>query len=431
MKQALVDVDSPPDGAECPSPFPRTPPADPQDWQSVHQQLVRLSEHKAAYDHAEPQWLLRASRMQVHLRLGYGSFYEYAERLFGYSPRETAERLRVAEALEELPEMASALRRNALPWTAVRELARVATPATEPQWIQAAKGRTVREIEKMVSGRKPGDGPSDPAHESARTLVVRFEVRAETLATLREAKAALIRRMGQHLTDDELILLLSREVLGGPSDEGRSPYQVALRVCDDCGKAHQEAGGDALPVEADVAERAACDSQRIGAVGGPDVETGEQDPPMRPSDAKPTHVGQPGIDSTHVGLPIQPPRASQTIPPAVRRQVLRRDGGKCLVPGCRNHAFLEVHHSEPRAEGGTHDPDLLATPTALVTAAPLRPSTPSFTPRPFPRSRTSATKKPKPAPRSTGPRPTWVQTRASPSCSGWRSRECRDRERRG
>jgi hypothetical protein len=249
-----------------------------------------LSEQKAAYGHAEPQWLLRASRMQVHLRLGYGSFHEYAERLFGYSPRETAERLRVAEALAELPEMASALRANALPWTAVRELARVATPATEPQWIQAAKGCTVREIGKMGSGRQPGDGPSDPAHESARTLVVRFEVRAETLASLREAKAALIRRMGQRLTDDELILLLS----------------------------------------------------------------------------------------------IQPPRASQTIPPAVRRQVLRRDGGKCLVPGCR---------------------------------------------RPFPRSKTLATKKPKSAPRSTGPRPTWVQTRASPNCSGWRCRGCRCRDR--
>jgi hypothetical protein len=53
-------------------------------------------------------------------------------------------------------------------------------------------------------------------------------------------------------------------------------------------------------------------------------------------------------------------RATQTIPPAVRREVLRRDRRRCVVPGCRNHIFLDVHHLDPRAEGGGHDPERLA-----------------------------------------------------------------------
>ncbi|HMJ11257.1 MAG TPA: hypothetical protein VK524_07600 [Polyangiaceae bacterium] len=43
-----------------------------------------------------------AASAQVHMHLGFGSFSEYAERLFG-KPRSTEEKLRVAEALERLP----------------------------------------------------------------------------------------------------------------------------------------------------------------------------------------------------------------------------------------------------------------------------------------------------------------------------------------
>ncbi len=43
---------------------------------------------------------------------------------------------------------------------------------------------------------------------------------------------------------------------------------------------------------------------------------------------------------------------SRTIPPAVRRAVLVRDDGKCQVPGCRNHRYLDLHHIEHRQHGG-------------------------------------------------------------------------------
>ena len=54
---------------------------------------------RARLDVEEGQWLVRASGQETHVRLGYASFGEYIERLFGYSPRWTAEKLRVAEAL--------------------------------------------------------------------------------------------------------------------------------------------------------------------------------------------------------------------------------------------------------------------------------------------------------------------------------------------
>jgi hypothetical protein len=39
---------------------------------------------------------------------------------------------------------------------------------------------------------------------------------------------------------------------------------------------------------------------------------------------------------------------------------MRRDHGLCVVPGCRNHRFLDMHHVVARADGGGHDADKLA-----------------------------------------------------------------------
>ncbi|HLV66455.1 MAG TPA: HNH endonuclease [Polyangiaceae bacterium] len=45
----------------------------------------------------------------------------------------------------------------------------------------------------------------------------------------------------------------------------------------------------------------------------------------------------------------------------MRRYVLHRDHGRCVVPGCAHGSFLDVHHLCARAEGGTHEPDNLVT----------------------------------------------------------------------
>jgi hypothetical protein len=54
-------------------------------------------------------------------------------------------------------------------------------------------------------------------------------------------------------------------------------------------------------------------------------------------------------------------RATQEVPPAVRRAVLHRDHGSCVVPGCRNHLWVDVHHLRLRSEGGSHHATNLVT----------------------------------------------------------------------
>src|SRR5690606_38559391 len=213
------------------------------DWVLAHEELERLAKERADLDGREGLALLRASRAEVHRHLGYASFPQYVERLFGYGFRTTEDKLRTALALERLPELRAALCEGSLPWCAVREVARVATPETEHEWLEAARGKTVRQIERLVSGREAGDRPSEPGRPEMRRHVLRFEVSAQTYATFREAVAAIRRRSSEPMDDDALLLQVAREILRGPSDTGRCSYQVAVTICERCRQGVQHGAG--------------------------------------------------------------------------------------------------------------------------------------------------------------------------------------------
>jgi len=301
------------------------------DWKRAHEELKRLARKQCGLDLEIGRGLLRALRSSAHLKLGFGSFVEYGGRLLGCSPRMVNERLRVAEALEALPAIAAELEEGKLAWSAVRELTRVANPRTEQDWLRAASGRTLREVERCVAGRKSGDRPEDPADPALQKHVLHFEVSAETLATFRGAMGIVRRESSEPLDDDAAILLVARCAFGGPQDEGRASYQVLLHDCPSCARGEQEANGERIEVNDDTIEMARCDGQLLD-----------------------------GQNLTHVGT-TRPKRATQTIPPAVRRAVLRRDSRCCRVPGCRHTRYVDVHHLDPRAEGGGHEPENLVT----------------------------------------------------------------------
>lgn len=300
-------------------------------WQTVHEKLRSLAQERSGLDFEEGRWLLAARKAVVHRELGYGSFTEYVERLFGYAPRVTHDKLRVAAALQALPEISDRLSEGELSYSHARELTRVATPETENQWLEATRGRTVREVEKLVSGRRPGALPGSPPEPPLERHVLRFEVSGETLASFRAMVAHLRQEAGEHLDDDALLLMLARHVLGGPIEDGRASYQIALDVCEGCQRARQVADGETIDVSRAAAEMARCDAQRVPRA----------------------HVGANADAATS--------RATQDVPPATRRLVLRRDHHRCQVPGCKHATWVDVHHVQTRADGGEHDPNNLLT----------------------------------------------------------------------
>ena len=338
-------------------------------WITAHEALSRLAKTRASADAEEGRWLLAAWRCVAHVHLGFANFNEYVERLFGYKPRSTQEKLRVAEALENLPALARALQQGALNWSAIRELTRVAVPETEQQWFDVAHNKTLRQLEDLIAHKHLGDTPADPPDAAARRHILRFEVHAETFALFREALSQLRRQSHVPLDDDATLLELARLALAGPTDRGRASYQIALDVCTTCERAHQQAGGTRIAVEPEVLAMARCDAQHIAITNmttPANDAASTQAPAFAPAaSAAPApldadhraHVGATPLGNTRTST--TPPRAKQTIPPATRRAVLLRDHHRCRVPGCRNGSFLDSHHLELRSEGGTHHIDNL------------------------------------------------------------------------
>ena len=71
--------------------------------------------------------------------------------------------------------------------------------------------------------------------------------------------------------------------------------------------------------------------------------------------------GKVEVTVTESGRPVRSTPAARSIPPAVRRFVLHRDGGACTADGCSSRYRLQPHHVVERSQGGSHEPENLAT----------------------------------------------------------------------
>jgi hypothetical protein len=293
------------------------------DWKSVDRALRTIAQRRAVLDADEARWLREAEALQIWRPLGMVSALDYMEWVLGYGPRVAQDRLRDARALGMLPQLTAALAHGELPFSAIRELTRVATPVTEAAWREAATGKNLRQIEELVADHRPGDYPDDPPDPEVRVHVARFELSAETFAFMRQARVVLDDEHGSHLSDDEFIAALSNAVLDGAQatePTGRAKFQIAVTVCERCRQGWQDGAGAKIAVNSAAVERAMCDAQHIGSIEG-----------------------------------ATPERAHQDVPPSVARLVWRRDGGRCRVPGCRSARGIEIHHLVHRIDGGSHD----------------------------------------------------------------------------
>src|SRR5690349_22960195 len=105
--------------------------AERADWRVVDRALRAIAGRRAGLDADELRWLREAEALQIWRPLGMVSALDYMERVMGYAPRTAQDRLRVARALAALPHLEAALARGQLAFSAVRELTRVASAATE------------------------------------------------------------------------------------------------------------------------------------------------------------------------------------------------------------------------------------------------------------------------------------------------------------
>ncbi len=314
------------------------------EWIRVDGKLRGIAGRRAALDAEEANLLRYGEELKLWRGFACGSMIEYMERAMGYAPHTAAERLRVARVIAELPLIAEALEHGELAHSAVRELSRVAIPETEEAWLEAARGKSLREIEAMVSGHRPGHLPTDETEPRLHRKTITMEVSPETYDFWRKLHALAAEEHGQRLSDDELLPSVFRRAYGdgggshGGGDGGggfsgggsvsgiggkgaNTPaYKIAIKQCPDCKRAWQYSGGRDIEVDPAVAECAACDAIHLGSLDAAALE-----------------------------------RTTTTVTARKREQVLARDGYCCTVPGCRRNVGLDLHHIEYQSRGGGHE----------------------------------------------------------------------------
>jgi hypothetical protein len=324
----------------------------------IDRALRTIARQRCALDAEEAQWLRAAEAEGAWKKLGYVHGLEYLEDVFGYRPRTAKERLRVARELGELPELEQALGDGELSYSIVRELSRVAKPTNVGRWIERARGKNLREVEQMVSGRQKGDDPDDAPDPDLVEHGVWLELDAVSLALFRDLRKGLEEELGRSLEDKQLVAEVHARVFESSSSSSPSSSDSAseatsidaddvetaervdvpttepsrrhpprrmihISTCPDCRRAWQDGAGLRVQIDARALERARCDA----VVCDQDRET----------------------------------RATQDIPERIRRKVMERDGWRCTVPGCRSARNLEAHHIRHREHGGDHDPTNITT----------------------------------------------------------------------
>ena len=118
----------------------------------LHKRLKRIARIRGALDVNEAEALREAQRLQLWRQFGYSSLADYMTNELGYSFRTAEDRLRMANALPQLPNLTAALQTGNLNFSQARELARVATPDTEQVWIDKAADRHARDRTRQRRG---------------------------------------------------------------------------------------------------------------------------------------------------------------------------------------------------------------------------------------------------------------------------------------
>jgi hypothetical protein len=264
------------------------------------------------------------------------------------------EHVRVARALGGLPRLAEALARGEISYSKIREITRVATPATEDRLLAVGRAGTAEQVERIVRGWRRMDGTAEAEaavrqHTSRAlhvyqdedgTVRIRGRLAPEVGALLFKALAAGREALSQQRREmapeaapptmeqqqaDALALLAETALHHGldPGSPGER-YQVVVHV-DAAVLADPEAPGqsvleDGARVPAGTSQRLACDASRVVM--------------RHDADGRLLEIGA----------------RTRTIPPALRRALHHRDRG-CRFPGCGVRAG-QGHHIRHWAHGG-------------------------------------------------------------------------------
>jgi hypothetical protein len=268
------------------------------------------------------------------------------------------EKIRVARALEMLPQVSAAMAEGRVSYAKVRAMTRVADAANESYLLNIALHGTASHVEDVVRGYRRALDAAELSREAVQqrdqslwwhtepdgALVIRGRLPAEVGALFVRALEAAVDSLpipkdvsAETFSDadalhrsrkrrvEALATLAESFLATGPRDLSGSDRQQIVVHVDAETLRHSHAGRCELEqgpaIASETARRLACDCSVVRIV---EYAKGE-----------PLDVG----------------RRTRTIPPGIRRALQARDKG-CRFPGCTSRRYVDGHHVKHWVNGG-------------------------------------------------------------------------------
>ncbi|MGV8118588.1 MAG: HNH endonuclease [Candidatus Xenobiia bacterium LiM19] len=127
--------------------------------EEVHKRALAARKLYGKAEKALTFWIMEMDERKLYNDFGCSNVFQYATRYLSLGEHTIAEILRTGKALVQLPLISEAYEKGQISSSHIREISRVATEETDRFWCDTARGKTVREVEKLVAFTPKGGLP--------------------------------------------------------------------------------------------------------------------------------------------------------------------------------------------------------------------------------------------------------------------------------
>ena len=268
------------------------------------------------------------------------------------SPSAAREKIRVAQALKELPTVSSHFRKGRLSYSKVRAITRVASRKNEHELVRFALNHTAGRVEEYC--RQLRYTQPEEASLAQRILKRRH------VSFFRDDRRGVVRMTVElPLEEGELV----HEALGhiverlpnGPEFEESSVSQQHAEALVQMAKQSLSASNDSKVDRSNSRQpnQVADHYQVMIHVDASALERGEgrSDLPLTSLKRMTCDGGIRTLIHDSRGEPLSVGRKTRTVPVALKKALWARDKG-CVFPGCGRRRFVDAHHIRHWSDGG-------------------------------------------------------------------------------
>jgi hypothetical protein len=287
----------------------------------------------------------------------------------GLAPGAAREKVRVARALRELPEVMAAFGAGRLSFSQVRAITRVATTEDQQRWIDCARWSTAAQLERLVRGIRRARSIEEAKADPQRAA---FEMRTRTwydddgnlVITIKlPAEQGVI--VTTALEGVRAELAAAAEVcVQAPGDLPAETVQDVSAETPSLADAMLEMARRTLGSQPSAGAKADLVAQVDPLSGWGRLRDGELLPPTSLVRVLRTLPGRDGTlrlraltaadRRAHDAV-----RSRRDVPAPLRTMLGAIDGERCRFPGCTRHRTLHAHHVVYWSAGGSTDLDNL------------------------------------------------------------------------